>query len=101
MRKRPYELSAAGRLDLLQIWNYLAEQASLKAADRVSADLERALRKLAKTPGLGHRRPDLTDRDILFFGVHSYLIIYRPDRKPLNVLRVLHGARDVQSLLAQ
>jgi plasmid stabilization system protein ParE len=66
MRKRAYELSAAGRLDLLQTWNYLAEHASLTAADKVLADIEEAIRKIAKTPAVGHRRPDLTDRDILF-----------------------------------
>ena len=101
MSRRPYELSAVGRLDLLQIWNYLAEHVSLKVADQVSAEIEQAIRKLTKTPGLGHRRPDLTGRNILFYSVRSYLIIYRPDKKPLNVLRILHGARDIQGLLGE
>lgn len=101
MKKSPYELTAAARLDLLHIWNYLAENASLNVADKVISDIERAMRKLVKTPWLGHRREDLTQRDVLFYLVHSYLIIYRPERKPLHVLRVLHGARDVQSLLAE
>ena len=99
MRKHPYELSAAARLDLLQTWNYLAEHASLKVADKLLADIERAIRTIAKNPGHGHKRPDLTDRDALFFRVYSYLIVYRPDKKPLNVLRILHGARDVKKLL--
>jgi len=43
----------------------------------------------------------LTRRNILFYRVHSYLIVYRPDKKPLNVLRVLHAARDVKNLLAE
>lgn len=101
MNKPPYALSAAARLDLLQAWNYLAEQASLKIADKVLADIENEMRKIAKAPGLGHKRPDLTERDILFFRAHSYLIIYRTDKKPLNILRVLHAARDVKSLLAE
>ncbi len=99
MSKPTYELSAAGRLDLLQTWNYLAEHASLEVADRVLADIEAAICDIAKAPATGHRRIDLTDRDILFFRVHSYLIVYRPDKRPLNVLRVLHSARDVKSLL--
>jgi antitoxin ParD1/3/4/toxin ParE1/3/4 len=101
MSRRAYELSAAARLDLLQIWNYLAEASSLNVADKVVADIEASIRKIAKTPGLGHRRPDLTDRDILFYRVHSYLILYRPDKKPLNVVRIVHGSRDVKSLLAE
>jgi plasmid stabilization system protein ParE len=41
------------------------------------------------------------DRDLLFFLVHSYLIVYRRDKLPLNVVRVLHSARDVKRLLAE
>jgi plasmid stabilization system protein ParE len=36
---------------------------------------------------------------VLFWPVYSYLIIYRPDKKPLEVLRVLHGNRDVTRIL--
>ncbi len=57
MRKHPYELSAAARLDLLQTWNYLAEHASLKVADKLLADIERAIRTIAKNPGHGHSAP--------------------------------------------
>ena len=101
MSRSTYALSAAARLDLLHIWNYLAEYASITVADKVLADLERAMRKVAKSSGIGHRRIDLTDRDALFFRVHSYLIVYRTDRKPLHVIRVIHGARDLKNLLAE
>jgi toxin ParE1/3/4 len=100
MSKPAYELSAAARLDLLHAWNYLAEHTSLEVADQVLTDIESAIIDLAKTPSLGHRRTDLTPRDLLFFLVHSYLIVYRPDKRPLNVVRVLHSARDVKTLLA-
>jgi plasmid stabilization system protein ParE len=66
-----YELTAAARLDLLQIWNYLAEGASLAVADRVAADLKSAIQKLAKSPLLGHLRSDLTHRPLLFYRIHS------------------------------
>jgi len=29
----------------------------------------------------------------------SYLIVYRPDTDPLQISRVLHGARDARRLL--
>jgi plasmid stabilization system protein ParE len=50
MSKPAYEMSAAGRLDLLQTWNHLAEQASLEVADQVLADIESAILDVAKTP---------------------------------------------------
>ena len=100
MIKRGYDLSAAARLDLLHIWNYLADRASLDVADAVAADIEAAIRQLVRSIAKGHHRPDLTDRNLLFYLVHSYYVIYRTDTTPLHVVRVLHSSRDVKSLLA-
>ena len=44
-------------------------------------------------------REELADRRHRFFLVYSYLIVYRFETKPLQVLRVLHAARDVQGIL--
>jgi plasmid stabilization system protein ParE len=33
--------------------------------------------------------------------VRNYLIIYRSETKLIQVVRVLHGARDVQALLGE
>ena len=57
------------------------------------------MHKLAKAPGIGHMREELADRRHRFFLVYSYLIVYRYETKPLQVIRVLHAARDVQSIL--
>lgn len=54
---------------------------------------------LAGTPGMCHLRRDITSADVRFFPVYSYLIVYRPLKKPLQVVAVLHGARDVLTLL--
>jgi plasmid stabilization system protein ParE len=58
------------------------------------------MRRLAEMPELGHFREDLADEPLRFWPVHSYLIIYRPDRKPLEVVRVLSGYRDIAELLS-
>jgi hypothetical protein len=31
--------------------------------------------------------------------VHSYLVIYRPETRPLQIVRVLSGYRDIATLL--
>lgn len=36
---------------------------------------------------------------VKFWPVFSYLVIYKPDARPLEVLRVLHAARDVAAVL--
>jgi plasmid stabilization system protein ParE len=42
---------------------------------------------------------ELTDEPVKFFSVYSYLIVYRPETKPLQVVAILHGRRDVEQLL--
>ena len=54
---------------------------------------------MTKNPGIGHLREELADRRHRFFLVYSYLMVYRFETKPLQVIRVLHAARDVQSIL--
>ncbi len=95
---KPFLLTPLAEQDIGDIWDYIAAD-SLDAADRVLTGLENAIFRLAKTPGVGHLREDLADRRHRFFLVYSYLIVYRSETKPLQVIRVLHAARDVQSLL--
>ena len=43
---------------------------------------------LAQFPGGGHWRRDLTDAEVRFFSVYSYLIVYRPEIKPLQIVAI-------------
>jgi plasmid stabilization system protein ParE len=95
---KAFLLTPLAARDLNEIWDYLAND-NIEAADRVAYALEKALYGLAKNPGTGHWREDLADRRHKFFLVYSYLIVYRPETKPMQVIRVLHASRDVQTLL--
>jgi len=92
-----FELARRALGDLETVWEFVSND-SFDAADRLLEDFYGAFRHLAEMPGLGHRRPDLTPRDVLFWPVHSYLVIYRAS-KPLRIVRVIHGKRDVMRLL--
>jgi toxin ParE1/3/4 len=91
-------LTPRAKLDVNDIWDYIAND-NIEAADRVLDALESAMVKLAKKPGVGHWREEITDKRHRFFLVYSYLIVYRHEAKPLQIVRVLHAARDVQSIL--
>lgn len=54
---------------------------------------------LATQPELGHRRKDLTSKPVRFWCVYSYLIVYDPATRPLEVVRILSGYRDITELL--
>lgn len=93
-----FVLTRLARRDLVEIWNYLVLE-SPNTAERVFARLDAAIKKLARTPGIGHVREDLADRRHRFFLVYSYLIVYRSGTRPLEIIRVLHASRDTRDLL--
>ncbi len=95
---KPFKLSPQAARDIQQIWAYVAPD-SLKAARHIRLQMFDACQRIAENPRIGHRREDLTDRPVLFWPVGSYLIVYNPARKPVEIVRVVHGARDVPSLL--
>lgn len=93
-----YLLSPEAREDLLEIRDYISKD-NPEAARRVIVRLRDAATKLADTPRLGHVREDLADEALRFWSVYSYLIVYRPKTRPLEIVRILHGARNVAEIL--
>ena len=61
-------------------------------------ELFEAFEHLAEWPGSGHTRRDLTQRDVRFWPVRSYLVVYR-EKAPLQIVAILHGARDIPSII--
>ena len=82
--------------DILEIWDYLADD-SLGAADRWVDRLDEQFRVLATQPMMGRVRDELAP------GVRSFLfgrhvIFYVPLDDGIDVVRVLHGARDIDAV---
>jgi plasmid stabilization system protein ParE len=91
---KPYGLTHAAENDLFEIWAFIAAD-DIEAADRVEAEIFDACGRLAEQPHMGHLRRDLTDKPVRFFPVRgTYLIVYNPASEPLEIIRILHGARD-------
>ncbi len=97
--KSRYLLAPQAAADLVEIWHYVKEQASSNMADRVELVIRERIAFLARTPEAGHRRKDLTAEDVKFFPVYSYLIVYRADTEPLQIVSILHGRRDLPQIL--
>jgi plasmid stabilization system protein ParE len=94
-----YLLTRRARLDLQQIWNYIAED-DLDAADRVIRELRVAMEGLAEMPGKGHRRSDVRNPRYRFWTAYSYVIGYFADADPVQIIRVVHGRRDFRRLFS-
>jgi len=91
-----FRLSPEAEKDLDDIRLYLMRNGGAGAARHVLSEIRRALRVIAENPGIGHRREDLTDEPVKFWPVFSYLIVYEPTMRPIGIVRVLHGAQDVE-----
>jgi antitoxin ParD1/3/4/toxin ParE1/3/4 len=98
---RRYVLAPQAARDLVQIWRYLKRQVGREAADWVESVIRTKCVYLAGFPDAGHWRHDLTSADVRFFSVYSYLIVYRPETKPLQVVTILHASRDVAAILSE
>ena len=84
------------RRDYRAIWDYVAAD-NPDAADALLRALDAALAMLSDHPHAGRRRPELRPR-LRSFPVGNYVIFYRPLRGGMELVRVLHGARDVRKL---
>jgi toxin ParE1/3/4 len=92
-------LAPEAALDLVNIWRYIKKHSSLEMAEHVESVVRGKIVFLAANPEAGHFRKNLTNESVRFFPVYSYLIVYRPETRPLQVVAVLHGRRDVEQIL--
>jgi plasmid stabilization system protein ParE len=98
--KQRYDLIKEVQMDLFEIWRRIAED-SIELAERVEGEFYDRFASLGEMPGQGHTRKDLTKRPFLFFPLYSYLIVYRGDLKPIRIVAVLRGARNVKRILRE
>jgi plasmid stabilization system protein ParE len=91
-------LSPEALNDLHLIQDFIALD-SADAAERVIDRLFAAFEQLAIWPKTGHLRADLTSKDVRFWAVGSYLVVYREDGEAIQIVAVLHGSRDVPTVL--
>lgn len=91
--------------DLDELAAYISED-SPGAAMRFLQAAEAAFRQLAGMPQIGSPRsfgiPDLAKlRMWPIPGFRKHLIFYRPTEHGIEVLRVLHGARDIEAIFEE
>ena len=96
-----YRLTSKAEEDLFGIWSFIARD-NPDAADRVEAAIFDACAFLAAAPLRGHLRRDLSSLTVRFWTVlryPNYVIVYDPGTDPLQIIRILHGARNISRQL--
>jgi toxin ParE1/3/4 len=82
--------------DAAEIWHYIATD-SARAADRWLDAINQRINLLAEFPGLGADRSDLQPA-LRSFPIGNYLLLYRRAKCGIHLLRIVHGARDLNRL---
>lgn len=102
MRSLVVDPQAVHDLDAASI--YIAERNSEERALRFLDAATETFQRLAEMPSVGSARPVRNPRlqGLRWWHVqdfNSYLIFYRFDDESVEILRVLYGARDIDSIL--
>jgi plasmid stabilization system protein ParE len=98
-----YRFTPEAVADLSEIWSYIASD-NTEAADRVEAAIYDACSVVALAPLSGQVRKHFTNRLVRFWTVQpfpNYIIVYRPETQPLQIIRILHGKRNIQRILSR
>ena len=90
-------LSRGAEDDLEEAWTFTARRWAPEQADNLLDEIEGAFRLLLRFPGLGRLRDELSP-GLRSFPVSGFVVFYRGSEGLLDVVRVLHGARDASAL---
>jgi toxin ParE1/3/4 len=93
-----YRETPEAREDLFSIWSYI-DANNPPAADRVIAELSRACERLVDAPRMGRGRDELRP-GLRSWVVAPYVVFYVIVEDSIEVVRVLHGARNIEAILS-
>ena len=86
----------AAREDLIGIWTHIAAD-DPAAADRVLDRLDAATAHLTENPQMGPARDDIRP-GLRYLVSGSYLLLYRVVGDDIEIVRAVHGRRDLYGL---
>jgi toxin ParE1/3/4 len=87
-------LQPRAKADLSDIWQFIAEDSD-DQADAFIDLIDQKFELLAQQSGLGRRREELAE-GLRSFPVGRYIIFYLAIPGGVQIVRVLHGARDIE-----
>ena len=96
MDSKPVVFRPAPERDLDEIWLYIAFD-NPAAADAVVDQIQKRTQQLSAFPQTGRLRPEIAE-DARSVPVGKYLILYREAESFIDIVRVVHGARDLTAL---
>jgi toxin ParE1/3/4 len=96
---RKYRIAHEAVSDLDEIWSHIAQH-NPTAADRLIARFKRAFEGIAEFPEMGKINERIGSK-YRSFAVQDYVIFYCPRVGVIEILRVLHGFRDLDQFIGE
>jgi len=94
-----YRIADLAKTDLEGIWNYIGiEKDNPEAAQRQIDEIFEKFTILANNPRIGQLRKDLCP-DLRVFPAEQYVILYYSRDDGIDVIGVVHGARDLRGII--
>ncbi|MCF6286456.1 MAG: type II toxin-antitoxin system RelE/ParE family toxin [Candidatus Hydrogenedentes bacterium] len=84
--------------DLIEIWSYIARD-NMDAADALIDNIETKVKLLADNPRIGAARDEIA-KGLRLFTLGNYALLYREIPGGIELVRVVHGARNLPGLFS-
>jgi toxin ParE1/3/4 len=91
-----FRITPRATADLIEIWSYIADD-SVANADAFVDKLCETIQAIGRQPGLGRRREELAP-GTQSFPHGRYILFYRLVSGAIEIVRVLHSARDIENI---
>jgi plasmid stabilization system protein ParE len=92
--RRRFVVTPEAKADLKAILLDIADD-SPDTAERLRTEIYAGFQRLARSPGMGHYHEELLDRQYRFWNFYSYVVCYAWQRKPIQIIGIVHGARQL------
>ena len=94
-----FKLADTAKQDLEDIWDYIAVD-NPSAADTFISLLVDRFHLIADEPEIGRNRPDIK-KGIRSLPYKRYVVLYRPSKNCVEIVRVLSGYRDIDRIFQE
>lgn len=89
--------TSEAEFDLEAIVSHIVQDGRPRAARQLAEDIRAKAEQYAHQPLMGTTRPDI-DKTVRFFSHKSFVVLYEPRSDGIEVIAVVHGARDFDRL---
>ena len=94
-----YQLTKTAEEELEVILDRIADRDGVQRALHIHGKFVKAFELVAFQPNSGSTRPKLTGERVRWWPVFKWMVLYDPKRFPISILRVIHGARELDRFL--